>query len=98
MMEWQPIETAPENTDILTYAEWAEPQKIGVSRYRFYEEIEESVESESVNAKGRRVVIQQSTKKVRRWEGDHWEPTHWMPLPEPPKNGEGSPSRHIAED
>jgi hypothetical protein len=82
-MEWQPIETAPEKTDILTFAEWGSPQ-IGVSRYEWVEETRQSVESESHNKKGRRYVIQETEVRVREWHGEHSEPTHWMPLPDPP--------------
>ena len=84
MMEWQPIETAPENTDILTYADFDDAQPVGVSRFRWVTEIVDDVEKVINNAKGRRLIIQERTVKKREWEGRHWEPTHWMPLPPPP--------------
>jgi hypothetical protein len=84
MSEWQPISTAPENTDILTYAEWDE-SPIGVSRFEAIEVRREEVESETHNSKGRRRIIRERTETAREWTGAHWEPTHWMPLPEPPK-------------
>jgi hypothetical protein len=82
-MEWQPIETAPEKTDILTYAEWGGPS-IGTSSYEWVERVREEVEHETTNAKGRRRILQEISYKEREWSGAHWEPTHWMPLPPPP--------------
>lgn len=80
---WQPIETAPLNTWILTWGDWQDPP-VGVSRYEDLTRVIERVESESTNAKGRRRIVQEEEVKVREWEGHHWEPTHWMPLPAPP--------------
>jgi len=86
-MSWQPIETAPPNTDILTYADWDETP-ISVSTYTKHEEGAEEEEQVSVNAKGRRRVIQEFTVERRTWSGTHWEPTHWQPLPAPPTTEE----------
>lgn len=82
-MEWQPIETAPAKTWILTFGEWRSPP-VGISRYEDTTRVIERVESESRNAKGVRRIVQEEEIREREWEGDHWEPTHWMPLPPPP--------------
>lgn len=82
-MNWQPIETAPDEVWILTYHEgFGLP--IGVSQYRWVTRVEETVESESRNSKGRRKIVQEVWIREREWDGAHWEATHWMPLPEPP--------------
>ena len=81
---WMPIETAPANTWILTFAKWDSGRSVGISLFKDVERVVEKVESECHNRKGRRRVVQEETVTEREWEGDHWEPTHWMPLPDAP--------------
>jgi hypothetical protein len=80
--KWLPIETMPENTLALTWASW-DPE-IGISLFRCVKRVEQHVEHESHNAKGRRRIIQEVEVQEREWEGSHHEPTHWMPLPAAP--------------
>ena len=81
---WLPIETAPEGQWIITFADWSEFPHIAVCRFKNERRTEQVLESESVNAKGRRKIFQEVEVVEREWEGGHWEPTHWMPLPETP--------------
>ena len=84
MSEWRPIETCPENTWVLVGRTWAEPpEDVSVDRFQWATEIEEEVESESSNAKGRRKIIQEHHRRVRRWESGG-APDLWMPKPELP--------------
>lgn len=81
---WMPISSAPENTWILTYADWSSEPHIAVCRFKTVERIVEKLESECHNKKGRRRILQEETITEREWDGDHWEATHWMPLPAAP--------------
>jgi hypothetical protein len=81
--EWQPIETAPENTDILTWSSYNE-DPFCVDRFHWVTDIMEEVQSETVNAKGRRKVIQEVHEKRRAWDRGYGA-EYWMPLPEPPQ-------------
>lgn len=82
MNAWQPIATAPEGVDVLTWSSYNE-EPYCVDRFRWVTEIETEVESESRNAKGRRRVVQEVETKRRDWlrgYGAEW----WMPLPSAP--------------
>ncbi len=81
--EWLPIETAPENTWILTFGDWQDPP-VGISLYRNERRVIDRVEHESMNDKGRRRIVQEETVTNREWDGYHWEPTRWKPLPPAP--------------
>lgn len=76
MSEWQPIETCPEATIVLLYADTSEPAfrnwriATGSKHHRDYP----TYENESQFHWGGRNLM--------KWE---LHPTHWMPLPEPPK-------------
>jgi hypothetical protein len=83
MAEWQQIETAPENTDILTWSSYNTDEPFSVDRFRWLEEIVEEVQSEKCNSEGRRRIIQERTVRSREWSRA-WGATHWMPLPKPP--------------
>lgn len=80
----------PENTWVLTFADWDAQPPVGVSRYTVVIEIEQVIEHESLNTKGRRRVIQEISKPRREWDGRHWEPSHWMPLPPSPNEPKGN--------
>jgi hypothetical protein len=84
MGEWQRIETAPENTWVLVWCPWmGESEQILLDKYRWVNRETNEVESESRNARGRRVILQYTSKRERSWEhGAH--PEWWMPLPVPP--------------
>jgi hypothetical protein len=82
-MEWQPIETAPENTDILCWSSYNDSDPFHVDRFRWVTEIETEVESETRNAKGRRRIIQEREERKREWHR-HYGAEYWMPLPAPP--------------
>jgi hypothetical protein len=84
MSEWQPIETCPENTWVLTYASWGDPPYVFISKFRWVELQEWVTESETVNAGGRRKIVQEKILKERQWEG--WGGDFWMPIPAPPHN------------
>lgn len=70
-MEWQPIETAPENTFILIY----ENGRYHVAQY------------ELTDVDGYFDVQEPLWGFVDGWldVDSSFNPTHWMPLPEPPK-------------
>lgn len=72
-MEWQPIETAPESIQVITYHDYGERvanpdhQNFGASGY---------------------VSVQASIGDSKLYPSDLLETgrvTHWMPLPPPPK-------------
>lgn len=86
MTEWQPIETAPENTDILVYSDWRDECRYSVDHFRWRTTVHEDVESETRNAKGRRKIIQEREERDREWNRDGWGATHWMALPAAPLN------------
>jgi hypothetical protein len=86
MFEWQQIETCPENTWVLVGRTWAEPpEDVCVDRFHWVVEIEEEIESESRNAKGKRRIVQQYEKRIRKWESGG-APDLWMPKPEVPQS------------
>ena len=82
-MSWQPIETAPENTWILTYSPDNTDEPYAVDKWRWRYWTEETVQSETTNAKGRRKVIQEERKQEREWS-QNWGAEYWMPLPDAP--------------
>lgn len=85
MTEWKPIETCPENTWVLVAYPWMDSSEdIAVDRFRWITVIEEEIESEQRNAKGRRRVIQEREEKVREWTHGA-SPDWWMPKPEVPR-------------
>lgn len=80
-MEWQPIETAPENTEILCYCSDFEPHIfVGSYTRRKYEE------ERLVSTRGTKRIYELVTIEERVWCVDtpSWGATHWMPLPDPP--------------
>lgn len=83
MSGWEPIETAPENTDILVWSSHNETDPYFVDRFVWVVDIHEEVQSETRNAKGRRRVIQEREERRREWERS-WGAEYWMPLPAPP--------------
>jgi hypothetical protein len=82
-MSWQPIETAPENTFILTYSPANSDEPYAIDKWRWHSWTEQNIESESANAKGKRKVIHEITHRERNWEAN-WGAEFWMPLPDPP--------------
>jgi hypothetical protein len=82
-MDWQPIDTLQEGVEALLFTP-GDKHPIWVGSFRWVAHIEESLESESRNAKGRRKIIQEYESKEREWDGEGWSPSHWMPLPAPP--------------
>jgi hypothetical protein len=83
MTDWMPIETCPEDTWVLVGRSWADPpDHVAVDKFRWVTEIEEEVESESTNAKGRRRIVQEHHKRVRQWDSGG-APDYWMALPPP---------------
>ena len=77
-MEWQPIETAPENTYILVWKPYLEPNVVEVDRFRWVE----LSEDEFVRQRGNEKTYRTVTRRDREWEksGGDW----WMPIPAPP--------------
>jgi hypothetical protein len=84
MTDWQPIDTAPENIDILIYSTINDASPYCVDRFTWVVEVTEQVESESRNAKGRRRVVQEHEERRREWNRDGWGAEYWMHLPAPP--------------
>jgi hypothetical protein len=80
---WQRIETAPENTEILTWSSYNDEQPYCVDRFQWVVEIETEVESDTRNATGRRRIIQEREKRIREWLRG-WGAEWWQPLPGPP--------------
>lgn len=83
MSMWQPIETAPENKDILCWSSYNDTDPFHVDRFRWVTETLEETESESRNVKGRRRIIQEYSERKRVWER-FYGAEFWMPLPDPP--------------
>lgn len=80
---WRLIETLPENTLALLYAEY-EP-RICIGSFRWKEIVEDELISDHPNAKGgRRKVFQEKVTREREWDAENWGATHWRPLPSPP--------------
>ncbi|MDE2099563.1 MAG: hypothetical protein KGL39_20085 [Patescibacteria group bacterium] len=83
MTKWQPIETCPENTWVLTYASWGDPPYVFITKFKWVERTQWDIESESRNEKGRRQIMQERKEREREW--DTWGGDFWMPLPQPPQ-------------
>jgi hypothetical protein len=78
-MEWQPIETAPENTYILVWKPYlSEDERICLDRFKWVTHREDELVRERGNERTYRTV----EKREREWEssGAEW----WMPQPAPP--------------
>ena len=72
MAEWQPVETAPTDTDLLLFGRFG-------SQRGLYTGIKNARYGWSYSFMG--------TEDVRDdYYGDDVNPTHWMPLPEPPSS------------
>lgn len=72
----QPIETAPENTEILCYSEY-EPHYF-VARFKWESEYEDILVSES----GNRRTYETRETKVRNWgDSESYGAHYWMPIP-----------------
>jgi hypothetical protein len=85
MGEWQPIETCPENTWVLTYAEWRDAPQIEIGKFRWIENSEWETVSESSGASGaRRQIRQEKITREREGECGGYGGDYWMPLPAPP--------------
>lgn len=78
MSEWQPIETAPENKDVLVVRGDIN-HDYGVDRFEWKTRSEERLVSE----RGNRRIYETEEWKEQEWLNG-WGWTHWMPLPEPP--------------
>jgi hypothetical protein len=79
-MEWQPIETAPEDTYILVWKDYLdENERIAIDRFKWVTREEEVFVRETGN--GER-VYRTDKRREREWEvsGAEW----WMPVPAPP--------------
>ncbi len=76
MNKWQPIETVPNNTDVMLY------QPLCKEHYR-----EEIIMIGQLNkwSDGTIHGIHPTGINGYEWECDLTHPTHWMVLPEPPK-------------
>ena len=71
-MEWQPIDTAPKDMDILLYC-----QRRGIVRGHW-----------NTDEYGRNPAPYWTHDRERTWgvrETRDDQPTHWMPLPQPPE-------------
>lgn len=84
MSEWQDIETAPEGMDILVYDPLDDVHPVKSDSYVWVTETVSTLESESINSKGVRRIIQESQNTRREWR-ESIDPEKWQPLPEPPK-------------
>ena len=77
---WQPIETAPENTEMLCYCGEYEPHFF-VARFKWESEYEDVL----VSKRGNRRTYETRETKVRNWgDSESYGAEFWMPLPEAP--------------
>lgn len=83
---WQPIETCPPNTWVLTYAPW-EDLKFHICRYKPVTKTEDVLVSEKGNFR----IYETVERQKRDWDGTSWGGEFWMPLPAPPDQPEGRP-------
>lgn len=88
MSEWNPIETAPENTDVLV-VRGDKNHDYGVDRFEWKTRSEERL----VREQGNRRTYETEEWKEQEWSNG-WGWTHWMPLPAPPDSpDEPSPNQ-----
>lgn len=75
MSEWQPIETAPKDVEILCFCPLETPQIVSCIKREF------TMLKDDFDWEG----IEYTDEALRDIVPTGAEPTHWMPLPEPPK-------------
>lgn len=78
-MEWQPIETAPENTYILVWKPYlGVGELVALDRFKWVEVSEDQL----VRQRGDETTYRTVKRREREWEvsGGDW----WMPCPAPP--------------
>lgn len=80
-MDWQPIETCPENTRVLLYSPYYAPHHcVGAFVWR------ERADDVLVSEKGNRRTYETIVTRERDWlDTLNYSVTHWQPLPAPPK-------------
>ena len=83
MMEWQPIETLLEETEVLLYSPVDRPN-FCVGSFKWISFDEEVF----ISTRGNRTTYETRTHREREWGNTlSYSATHWAPLPAPPEVG-----------